>query len=289
MVTIEDRLQAYDSYLLLKNFSAATRTSYLRTLREFDRYRRKQNIRGRYGQEQAQRYLVSRIKAGKSWSTINADYSALRKYFREVGGLAWDIKKVPRPRKERILPEILSEQEVVKIIEHARTYKHQVFLTFIYGTGLRLSEALNMELTDINGDRLQIRVRKGKGGKDRYVHIPECLLLLLRDYYRRVRPQKYLFNGLRKGSRLSNRAAQWSLIRAKQDAKVTKRASIHTLRHCYATHHLENGTDLVFVQEQLGHKHLRTTARYVHLCLERIRHITHPLAKMQIRYRSTGR
>ncbi len=103
MATIEDRLQAYDSYLLLKNFSAATRTSYLRTLREFDRYRRKQNIRGRYGQEQAQRYLVSRIKAGKSWSTINADYSALRKYFREVGGLAWDIKKVPRPRKERIL------------------------------------------------------------------------------------------------------------------------------------------------------------------------------------------
>jgi hypothetical protein len=152
---------------------------------------------------------------------------------------------------------------VVKLIECAPTFKHQVFLTFIYGTGLRLSEALNITFQDIDGDRLQIKVNKGKGAKDRVVQIPECLLQLLRSYYRRLKPVHYLFNGLKEGSRYSNRAVQWSIIRARELAGIKKTASIHTLRNCYATHHIENGTDLVFLQEQLGHKHLKTTARYV--------------------------
>ena len=139
-------------------------------------FRRSQGIRGRYGQEQAKSYLLKRIKNGKSWSTINGDYSALRKYFREVANLTWSLKKVPRPRKEERLPEILSKQDVSKIIEHAVNYKHQVFLTFVYATGLRLSEALNVKITDIDGSRKQIRVSKGKGSKDRYITIPESLL-----------------------------------------------------------------------------------------------------------------
>ena len=263
MAGISDRLEAYGSYLLLRNYSPQTRASYLRTLRCFDDFRRSNKTQGRYSEEQAKQYLVSRIKEGKSWSTINCDYSALRKYFREVADISWSIKKVPRPRKEKVLPEVLSKQDVIKIIEHAVSYKHQVFLTFVYGTGLRLSEALNVTLDDIDGNRLQIRVKKGKGGKDRYISMPQCLLLLLRDYYRRIRPSKYLFNGLTKGARFSNRAAQRSIIRAKQKANISKKASIHTLRNCYATHHIENGTDLLFLQEQLGHKHLKTTARYV--------------------------
>ena len=96
--------------------------------------------------------------------------------------MLWSIKKIPRPQKERTLPEILSQEEVVKLIEHAPTYKHQVFLTFIYGTGLRLSEALNITFEDIDGNRLQIKINKGKGAKDRVVQIPECLLNLLRTY-----------------------------------------------------------------------------------------------------------
>ncbi len=263
MATIDDRLEKFDNYLLLKNFSDQTRASYLRTLREFDNFRRSKGIRGRYGQEQAKSYLLKRIKNGKSWSTINGDYSALRKYFREVANLTWSLKKVPRPRKEERLPEILSKEDVSKIIEHAVNYKHQVFLTFVYATGLRLSEALNVKITDIDGNRKQIRVSKGKGSKDRYITIPESLLELLRKYWSVYRPIQYLFNGKRRGSRFSNRAAQWSMIRAKERAKMTKPASIHTLRHCYATHHIEAGTDLVYLQEQLGHKHLRTTARYV--------------------------
>jgi len=290
MATIDQRIERFDNHLLLKNFSFQTRTSYIRTLREFDKFRNENGMRGRYGQGQAKSYLLTRIKAGKSWSTINGDYSALRKYFREVANISWDIKKVPRPRKEDRLPEILSKEDVQKIIEHAVIYKHQVFLTFVYATGLRLSESLNIKITDIDGNRKQIRVSKGKGSKDRYITIPDCLLDLLRNYWKRYRPKVYLFNGLKSGSRFSNRAAQWSMIRAKEKAKMTKPASIHTLRHCYATHHIEAGTDLVYLQEQLGHKHLRTTARYVHLCMEeRVRQINHPISSMQIRYRETVR
>jgi len=141
----------------------------------------------------------------------------------------------------------------VNLIEHAPIYKHQVFLTFVYATGLRLSEALNIEFDDIDSDRLQIRVNKGKGNKDRIVQIPLCLIKLLRNYYRHYKPEKYLFNGLKNGNRYSMRAAQWSNIRARTLVGITKTASIHTLRHCYATHHIENGTDSVFLQEQLGH------------------------------------
>ncbi len=290
MATIDQRLSSYNDYLLLKNFSDQTRDSYLRTLREFDKFRRSRGIRGRYGQLQAKSYILERIKAGKSWSTINADYSALRKYFKEVANLSWSIKKVPRPRKEKRLPDILSKEDVIKIINHAVNFKHQVFLTFIYATGVRLSEALDTKISDVDGNRRQIRISKGKGSKDRYISMPEELLVLLRKYYRVYRPSDYLFNGKRRGSRFSNRAAQWSIIRAKQRCKMTKPASIHTLRHCYATHHIESGTDLVFLQEQLGHKHLRTTAKYVHLCMEeRVRQINHPISNMQIRYRETDR
>lgn len=289
MPVLSQRMSDYEAHLMLKNFSKQTMTSYLRTLRVFDGFRRDQKLQGRYSQNQAREFLLFRIKQGKSWSTINGDYSALRKYFREVLQYDWSLKKVPRPRRDRVLPEVLSKEDVVKVIEHAVCYKHQVFLTFVYVTGLRLSEALNVLFDDIDGHRLQIRVKKGKGGKDRYIAVPQCLIDLLREYYRRCRPERYLFNGLKRGCRLSNSAAQWAMKRAKKKAKITKQASVHTLRHCYATHHIECGTDLVFIQEQLGHKHLRTTARYVHLCMERVRHINHPITQLEINYRSTGR
>lgn len=289
MESHERQLKRYETYLLLKNFSSQTREMYLRTTRAFLAFRIAHEMESPLTQEQAGEYLLSRINSKKAWATINCDYSALRKYYREVLELPWSMKKIPRPRKERYLPSILSQEDVVKLIEHAPIYKHQVFLTFVYGTGLRLSEALKIEFDDIDSDRLQIRVSKGKGGKDRVIQVPLCLIELLRKYYRHYKPKKYLFNGLKKGSRYSTRAAQWSIIRARTLSGITKRASIHTLRHCYATHHIENGTDLVFLQEQLGHKHLKTTAKYVRLCMERYRRINHPLVSMEIKYRLTTR
>lgn len=284
MSNIDQRIGDYEAYLTLKNFSKQTRSAYLRALFRFDDFRRENKMGGRYSEEQAKQFLLSRIREGKSWSTINLDYSALRKYFREVAHLSWRVKKIPRTRKDRVLPHVLSNEDVIKIIEHAVCNKHQIFLTFVYATGLRLSEALPITFDDIDGNRQQIRVCKGKGHKDRYVAVPGCLIDLLRRYYRKCRPEKYLFNGRIRGELFSPSAAQRSLRLAKKKANVTKPATIHTLRHCYATHHIESGTDLVFIQEQLGHKHLRTTARYVHLCLEGVKHINHPISSMQISY-----
>ena len=276
---------SYEEYLVLKNFSEATIRSYLQGLKSFLEYRKAQGFRGRMGQHQARLYILYRKEQGVMWSTINCDYSALRKYFKEVLGLKWSFKKLPRPRKERYLPRIISRKEVVNLIESGKMFKHQVFFTLLYGTGLRLGEALNLKIEDIDGHRLEIRVNKGKGAKDRIVRIPVCLLDLLRVYFKRYRPEVYLFNGRKKGHKMSPRAVQWAFKHAKTEAKITKKLSSHTLRHCFATHHLEDGTNLVFVQEQLGHKHIKTTTKYIHLCQEHYRHISHPLAKLTIRYR----
>lgn len=285
MIDIKKEQNDYSSYMKLKNFSRSTRESYVSILGYFLEFFNVHFPGETLSQDQAKAYIVFRYDQGKAWQTMNADYSSLRKYFREVRNFPWSMKKLPRPRKERSLPRILSQEEVVRIIEAAPNFKYQVFLTFLYSTGMRLGEAIKVTFDDIDSDRLQIRINKGKGAKDRFVQVPECLIILLRDYYKRYKPKQYLFNGKRKGTHYSHSAGQWAIKQGRVLAKITKHASTHTLRHCYATHHLENGTDLVFLQEQLGHKHLKTTAKYIHLCVERYRQINHPIERLQIKYR----
>ena len=279
--TISSQLEAFEDYLILRNFSTATQQMYLRTLKSFLRHCKRKHPRSELSQDLARDYIVLRLKKGLSWSTINCDYSALRKYFKEVLMRSWTLKKTPRPRKQNSLPATLSTKDVVELINNASTYKHQVFLCFVYATGLRLSEATNVTLNDIDRERLQIRVRHGKGAKDRYVQVPACLIEVLSEYYRQYKPVKYLFNGYKVGERYCSSSGQWTMRQAKKKAKITKQASIHTLRHAYATHHLEFGTDLVFLKNQLGHKHLKTTERYIHLCVERTRKINHPMEKIK--------
>ena len=275
--TIQSQLQAYNDYLIIKNFSSATRQMYLRTLKGFLRFAARKHPYIELSQELAKQYIITRHKQNKSWSTINCDYSSLRKYFREVLHAEWTLKKMPRPRKEKSLPSIISMQDVTRLINSAATYKHQVFITFVYATGLRLSEATNVMFEDIDRNRLQIHVRRGKGAKDRFIRIPLSLVEILTEYYYRVKPTKYLFNGYTKGKAYSASSGQWTMRQARRKSKMSKRASIHTLRHAYATHHLENGTDLVYLKLQLGHKHLKTTERYIHLCADRKTNVNHPI------------
>ena len=249
---ITAELKNYEDYLILKNFSKATRSMYLRTTKSFLRFAQRKHGTKPLSQDIARAYILHRLKAGRSWSTINCDYSALRKYFKEVLQLDWYLKKTPRPRREDALPTILSKHDVVRLINHASCFKHQVFITFVYATGLRLSEATNVKFEDIDRHRMQIRIHRGKGAKDRYVQVPACLIDILILYYKRCKPEVYLFNGYSKGGRYATSSAQWTLRLSKRKAKFTKTASIHSLRHAYATHHLEAGTDLVFIKNQLG-------------------------------------
>lgn len=277
-------LKDFDDYMIIKNFALATREAYGCGLKQFFQYHKDNNWDLPYTDKQAKSYILYRYKQGKKWQTINGDYSAIRKFFIKVKGLEWDIYNLPRPRKESKLPEIISQQEMVKLIENASNFKHQCIFVLFYSTGIRLSELLNLKMIDIDADRLQIHIHRGKGLKDRYVQIPAILIKILRKYYLEYHPKEYLFNGRYRGDKLSPTAIKWAIFEAKKRGNITKKVSAHTFRHCYATHHLENGTDIVYLQEQLGHKHLKTTARYIHLCMNHYRNINHPIASMEINF-----
>lgn len=284
-IDIRAEVHSYTKYLILANFKTNTVQMYCRTLEKFLIFSQTHYEGEDLSQVHAQEYLLARVKSGRAWATINCDYSSLRKYYKEILDYNWSMKKMPRPKRDKKLPAILSKESVARLISHAPTFKHQVFLTFLYATGVRLSEATNVKLIDIDSERMQVHIHRGKGAKDRKVMISEKLLDLLRIYYKAYRPEVYLFNGNVKGRAYSTSAGQWSIRRGRALAGIERKCSIHTLRNCYATHHLELGTDLVFLQEQLGHKHLRTTVKYIRLCVERYRNICHPVDHIEIRYK----
>lgn len=277
-------LVSYKSYLTLKNYSAATKRSYISIVTRFFKWHHQLEQGQKLSCESARQYFLLLHDAGKKWRTINAEYSALLLLYKFVLHQPWDIEQLPRPKTEQPLPTIFSEQEVKNIIQAGASLKAQVFMLLLYATGLRLSEALHLTIADIDGQRKQLHVVRGKGHKSRYVHIPDDLLEVLRHYYRFYRPEHFLFNGLNKGTMWHPRSAQQSIMKAKKAAGVLKTASAHTFRHTYATHHLENGSNLVYLKQQMGHKCIKTTARYIVLCPAYRLKVSHPISQMQIAY-----
>lgn len=275
--------RAYEDHMILKNYSMSTVKAYLSNFRKYHEWCEQMGVEQVYVQETVRGYLIERVRQGAKWQTMNNIYSAMRKLFREVLMIEWSMKKMPRPKKERILPELISKQEVERLICSCKMEKHKVILVTLYSTGLRAGELCRLRLRDIDGDRHQIKVVKGKGSKDRYVDVPEVLIDYLRSYYKRYKPREYLFNGRKKGEPMSVSSLRWPIRESKRRLGMIKKVSPHTFRHCYATHHLESGTDLVYLQKNMGHKHLKTTARYIHLCQRRYQHIHHPIVDMMER------
>lgn len=286
LVNLEERhLVEFTEFMTLKNFSKRTVKTYSQIVLQFVNWWHTLEEKPAMSDGVVRKYLLKRFEEGKDWATVNSDYSAIQKWFKNVLMLQWSLKKLPRPKKEKKLPSILSKQDVQKIINAAPTFKQQVLLTTIYVTGMRLGEVIDLKIEDIDGARHQIRINKGKGNKDRMILIPDFLLILLREYFKIYKPNNYLFHGKVSGIPYSPRAVQLTMQQAKKVAGITKKSSIRTLRNCYATHHLELGTDLVFLQEQMGHKDLRTTIRYIGLCVERHRYINHPINGINITFR----
>ena len=279
-----DRIsKAYEDRLYLLNYATSTRTTYLSNFRRYYEYCLVHDVKKIYDQDSVKAYLIHRVRQGAKWQTMNSIYSAMRKLFKEVLDLPWSFRKLPRPRKERQLPEIISKEDVQSLIEGcSANIKHQTILITLYATGMRVGELTRLRAEDILSDRMQIRIRRGKGAKDRYINIPPVLIDVLRTYYRATQPADHLFFGRTKDRPISLSSIRWALRESKRRMKIPKKVSPHTLRHCYATHHLESGTDLVYLQQNLGHKHLKTTARYIHLCQERYQHINHPIDKMAL-------
>ncbi|MBK6629275.1 MAG: tyrosine-type recombinase/integrase [Flavobacteriales bacterium] len=219
--------------------------------------------------------------SGKSNSYLNQVVNAVRYYYKDVLGDVTRVKSIERPRKERQLPSVLSEEEVATLLRAPTNLKHRCMLMLIYSAGLRLGELLNLELTDIHRDRKQVLIRGGKGNKDRVSLLSPKLLNMLDEYIVEHRPKRHLFVG-QTGGRYSETSVQAVFHDAKAKAGITKPASVHSLRHSFATHLLEKGTDLRYIQALLGHSSSRTTEIYTHVSTKALGKIRSPLDDLDL-------
>jgi site-specific recombinase XerD len=225
------------------------------------------------------RYLVQ--ERGISASSQNQAINAIKFYYEKVKGGARKFYQLERPLKEMKLPTVLSVEEVQAMIKSTKNLKHKAMIMLCYSAGLRLSELLNLKPSDVDTDRMQISVKGAKGKKDRYTLLAEKMLPLLRDYYEKHHPEEYLFEG-EGGGQYSGRSLQTVVKEALQRANVKKYATVHTLRHSFATHLLENGTDLRYIQNLLGHSSSKTTEIYTHVTSKALSGIKSPLDSLDI-------
>ena len=206
----------------------------------------------------------------------NQVVNAVKLFYRTQQDKLIEPDNLIRPRKSYKLPNVLSKEEVKVILEAHGNIKHKVMLSLIYACGLRRSELIGLKLLDVDSKRKLLLIRNGKGAKDRIIPLSEKLINVLRDYYKAYRPQIWLFEGQKKGEQYSEGSLQQVFKQALEKARIKKPASLHWLRHSYATHLLEGGTDLRYIQTLLGHKSSKTTEIYTHVSEKSLSNITSP-------------
>jgi len=225
------------------------------------------------------RYLVNERKISTSYQ--NQSINAIKFYYERVLGGKRKIYLIERPRKENYLPEVLSEEEVAAILKTITNIKHKALIMTIYSGGLRISELINLRIKDIDSNRMQIRIEQSKGKKNRYTLLSKKTLLTLRKYFAEYKPKEWLFEG-ENGGQYADSSIYSIFKKALVAAKITKKVTIHSLRHSFATHLLENGTDLRYIQNLLGHSSSKTTEIYTHITNKGFDQIKNPLDKLDI-------
>jgi len=261
--------QRYIDDLRLKNFSPGTIKVYVHAVAKFARH---------FGQppdtlsgEDVRAYFVHLLDRGIARSSCVVVRSALRHLYANTLGRSDCLEAVPRPKRERRLPVVLSREEVRRLFATVTNLKQRALFMVAYDAGLRLSELRNLRIDDIDSQRMVIRVRQGKGKKDRYARLTPGLLKLLRQYWREYQPQSWLFPGASMDKRYDMATPGQLLKKVCRKAGITKRVSMHTLRHSFATHLLEAGANLRIIQQMLGHEKIQTTSLYTHISLEELR------------------
>lgn len=222
-------------------------------------------------------YCINNLKVSEN--QLHSRLNAIKFYFEQVLHKPDFLAEIPRPKKPSTLPRVLSQKEIQRIFDAVQNKKHLLMLQLCYGMGLRVSEVVNLKVCDIDSERMQVLIEAGKGKKDRYVPLPLSVLGLLREYYRHYCPKFYLFEGLY-GGQYAVRSVQAVFKNAMKIAKVNKPVGIHGLRHSYATHLLEYGTDMAFIQRLLGHNDIKTTMRYAKVGNTQLNAIQSPLDKL---------
>ncbi len=274
--SINKRIEEFRKWLESKRYSNNTINRYIDSVKQFLLYYKDKDFK-LLTNDDVLHYIHERIvKKGLSFSYQNQLVNGLKLYFGQVEKTAIQIKKLERPRRQHKLPNVLSKEEIKAILEAPTNLKHRAMLSLIYACGLRRSELLNLKISDVDSKRNMLIIRNSKGYKDRQVPISTKVIEMLRDYYRTYRPKNYLFEGKEIGDRYSERSLEQVLKKALKKSKITKPVTLHWLRHSYATHLLESGTDLRYIQELLGHKSSKTTELYTHVSQKSLQKIKSP-------------
>ncbi len=260
----------------LRNLSAGTQRGYLRAVADLAEYYHRSP--DRIGTEEIQDYIVHLLSERKlAVGSCHAIITALRFFYTVT--LKQDGASVSIPQIKRVtrLPEILGPDQLERLFAAPRNPKHRVLLMTAYSGGLRVSELVNLKVTDIHSDRMMIRVDQGKGKKDRYTLLSKRLLGELRAYWKMKRPAVWLFPGIKRYKPLCARMAQKAYAKAVAKAGITRKGGIHTLRHCFATHLLEAGVDIRTIQLLMGHSSILTTVRYLQVTSKTLQGTQSPL------------
>lgn len=233
---------------------------------------------GEVTMDDVRRYLLHLLNVRHcSGSTVNQALWAIKFLYTQVLRTEWDSTGIRFHRRPRSLPIVLSRSEVKAILEASKNLEHRTMIMTAYATGLRVSELTHLQVRDIDSDSMQIRVRDGKGGKDRCVLLSPCLLKALRIYWKQYRPKTWLFPGRDPDRPICQSTIRNALAKAAMTAHVTKHVTVHTLRHTFAVHLLEQGTHLRYIQELLGHADIRTTMIYLKILPWNIEKVRSPL------------
>lgn len=277
----QEALSAMQRKLEIARYSTNTIDTYLNATKHFFLYfpqKHPTDIRSE-DIEAYQHHMATERKVSNSY--LNQVVNAVRYYYKDVLGDAYRVKFIERPRRERKLPNVLSEEEVAALLKAVDNLKHRCILMLIYSAGLRLGELLALERTDIIPERKQVLIRGGKGGKHRVSLLSDRILTQLTEYLQIYKPGIFLFESP-SGGMYSPTSVQMVFRRALKKAGITAPATVHTLRHSFATHLLENGTDLRYIQTLLGHSSSKTTEIYTHVSTKALGKIRSPLDNLDL-------
>ena len=268
--------QAYTDLLDQKRYAENTKAIYLSYFADFVRDFEKRDLK-EIPKEEINNYILELIREKKiSISQQNQRINAIKFYYEKVLRRPTEYYDIERPRQEKRLPSVLSKTEIGKIIDSIDNLKHKAIISTIYSAGLRRSEVLNLKLEQIDSERMMIKICGAKGKKDRYTLLSQKLLILLREYFTAYKPVEWLFEG-QTGGVYSAESVSKILHRAVKKSGIKKYVTPHTLRHSFATHLLEQGVDLRYIQELLGHESSKTTEIYTHVSKKELGKIINPL------------
>jgi integrase/recombinase XerD len=263
----------------LKNLSPSTIQAYVSRVGSFARHfgRSPEHLT----RDDVRAYLLHLVQEKKvSWSVYNQTLAALRYLYEVTLGRNDVLERIPCPKQPKRLPVVLSLDEVARIFSALVAIKHRAILMTAYAAGLRLSEVTGLRVDDIDSKRMVIRVRQAKGRRDRYVMLSPRLLALLREYWKVARPKEWLFPGDIPGRPITGKAVHKICVNAARSADIGKHVTVHTLRHSFATHLLEAGTDIRTIQVLLGHRKLETTVIYTHVSPAAVESTRSPLDRI---------